>query len=201
MEHKDVPVAHVKAGQEGRFSALAAVWDVVDRVGDAMRAGAFTETLRRWRESGKRIPIVWSHKTDSPETVIGSADPNDVRETTSGLLVNGALDIDDSPTAKRVWQLLKSGAVSGWSFGYLTNRERRGDDGVNNVLEVELLELGPTVSPANPATATIGVKGLTDVPELAGSVAGKSAAELRSEFDELIGRKETGPIHVATFEA
>ena len=135
----------------------------MDRVGDRLRPGSFTQTLRDWRASGKRLPVVWSRQTSTPDSVIGSADPNEVRETTAGLRVDGQLDIGESSVAKRAWELLKSGAVSSWSFGYIPTKQKRGRDGVNDVFEVELLEVGPTLSPANPATATIGVKDLSAV--------------------------------------
>jgi HK97 family phage prohead protease len=126
VRHNDDVPAQVKAaGDEGRFSALVSVFDVIDRAGDRMMAGSFSETLRRWRESAKRIPIVWSHQTDSPDTVIGSADPNDVRETTSGLRVDGVLDIADSSLARRAFELLKNGTISGWSFGYIPKKQKR----------------------------------------------------------------------------
>ena len=83
MRHKHVPVTRAKAESERRFSALAAVFEVVDRVGD-----------------GKRNPGVRSHKTDSPDSIIGSADPNEVGETTSGLQVDGQLYIEESRTAR-----------------------------------------------------------------------------------------------------
>ena len=195
-KHKQVP-AEVKAGDEGHFSALAAVFDVVDRVGDRMMYGSFTETLRRWRESGKRIPIVWSHKTDDPNAVIGSADPNDVRETTRGLQVDGRLDIDSSSTARRVYDLLKSNAVGGWSFGYVVKKQRQ-RNGANEVSEVELLEVGPTVSPAHPMTATLAVKSAEAESDVA---AVKSAAELRAELETLSkGVDLRPPAQVRRFE-
>jgi HK97 family phage prohead protease len=177
-----------------------------------MMPGSFTKTLKKWRDSRKRIPIVWSHKTDSPDTVIGSADPNEVRETTSGLQVDGVLDIHESSLAKRAWQLLKSGAVSGWSFGYVVKDQKRGRDGVNEIFEVELLELGPTVSPANEATATLGVKEFADeFDEIAKALAagvsppdsphvgvkGMSDEELSDYFNEYRPKKKsTAPIRV-----
>jgi HK97 family phage prohead protease len=201
MRKTQVPV-EVKATEgEGRFTALAAVFDVLDTVGDIMKPGSFTETLRKWRESGKRIPIVWSHKTDTPDMVIGSADPDDVTETTSGLLVEGKLDIEESSGARRVWQLLKSGAVSGWSFGYITKKQRRQRD-ANNIYEVELLELGPTVNPANAATATIGVKGIEEDEPASDAELREKAVSLGVIADEKVAaqHKSQGPIHIARFE-
>jgi HK97 family phage prohead protease len=160
MDHIEVAVKQVEAEGEGRFRALVAVFDNIDRVNDRMRKGAFRESLRKWRDADRRIPVIWSHKADSPDSVIGSASPFDVSETSDGLVVEGQLDVGESSLARRAWQLLKSGAVSGWSFGYLTKREKRDKRGINELLEVELLEIGPTVTPANLATATLGVKGL-----------------------------------------
>ena len=204
MRRKDDVPVQVKAadGHEGRFSALVSVWDVVDRVGDRMMAGSFTETLRKWRDRGKRIPVVWSHQTDSPDTVIGSADPQDVRETTSGLQVDGILDIADNPLARRAFELLKNGTVTGWSFGYIPKKQRR-RNGANEVHEVDLLELGPTVSPVNAATATLGVKGFDeDGHEEPNDLARLSDAELRARSEAAIAgvTKADKPIQIVTFE-
>lgn len=204
MRHNDVPVQVKAAGDEGRFSALAAVWDVIDRVGDRMMAGSFTETLRKWRESGKRIPVVWSHQTDSPDTVIGSADPNDVRETTNGLQVDGVLDIGDSPLARRAFELLKNGTISGWSFGYIPKKQRR-RNGANEVHEVDLLELGPTVNPVNAATATLGVKGLgeaNDGPDLEDMTDDELRRYSEALIEPILKAKavDRGPVELVSFD-
>ena len=93
---------------EGVFEALVSTYDV-DRVRDRVVPGAFAASLDAWRRSGKRIPVVWSHEVHNPSLVIGSADPHASRETSSGLLLSGKLNIDNSASAHDVYDLLADG--------------------------------------------------------------------------------------------
>jgi Caudovirus prohead serine protease len=61
--------------------------------------------------------------------------------------------------------LLKSRRVRQWSFAYDVIKERTADDGVNELIELDLIEIGPTLKGANPMTDTIDVKGDQLVPE------------------------------------
>lgn len=62
-------------------------------------------------------------------SILGSAHPENVRETSRGLLVQGRLDMEDNPTAAQVHRLMKRGNLTGWSFGYEVKDSRRGKKG------------------------------------------------------------------------
>jgi HK97 family phage prohead protease len=110
---------------EGDFSAIVACFGgEPDRQGDVIYRGAFTASLARWRASGQKIPVVWSHQADDPAMVIGSADPAKSHETSEGLLLVGKLNIYSSPTAANVRDLLKHGSISGWSFAFKIESSR-----------------------------------------------------------------------------
>lgn len=71
----------------------------------------------------------------------------------------------DTEEGRKAFRLLKSGAVRQWSFAYNTIDSRRASDGANELLELDLLEVGPTLVGCNPDTRTLAVKGaLLDVP-------------------------------------
>jgi HK97 family phage prohead protease len=144
---------------EGTVEALVATWDL-DRVRDRIRPGAFAKSLDAWRRSRKRIPLVWSHETKNPSMVIGSADPHASRETDRGLLLSGRLNIDSSAAADHVYDLLASGTVSDWSFGYQIERQQKMAGGITELIQLDLLEAGPCVAGANRMTETLSVKGL-----------------------------------------
>lgn len=166
MEHLTLKATTtVDAGVDtGEFSALVAAFNNVDRGGDVIRPGAFKNTLARWRSSGKRIPVVWSHQSSDPSKVIGDVDPADAYETDKGLVVNGQLDLSSS-TAREVLRLLKSGDVSGWSFGYAVPPDgQRVVDGNTEITEIDLLELGPTPIPMNDEARTLAAKSTDDDP-------------------------------------
>ena len=122
----------------------------VDLVGDRMVKGAFAKTLDQWRSSGDPIPVILSHEWADPFALIGKADPRAVMETDVGLVVQGQLDLDN-PTAIQVHKLMKDRLLKGWSFGYTVadGGEKKAEDGVNEVSEVELIEVGPTLRGAN----------------------------------------------------
>jgi HK97 family phage prohead protease len=155
--HKTV-AADTLVRPEGVFEAVVATYDV-DRANDRIVPGAFDVSLTRWRQSGKQIPIVWSHESGNPAMVVGSADPMASRETSAGLVLSGKLNIDNSAVADHVYDLLADGSIDDWSFGYTVQRERKAAGGITELLQVDLLEAGPCVAGCNPATHTVSVKG------------------------------------------
>ena len=144
-------------GDKGHFQALVSVFGNVDVVGDRVLPGAFAKSLTRWQERGDPIPIIWSHEWGNPQAHIGAADPNDVVETEDGLVVKGRLDLDN-PFAAQVFRLLKERRVREFSFGYSIEAERPGKDGANELVDLDLIEAGPTLKGANPNTELLAVK-------------------------------------------
>lgn len=152
---------------EGTFEALVSIFGNVDLQGDRVMPGAFGKSLEAWRASGDPIPILWSHNWGDPYAHIGYADPKDVSEVMpgkagrhpGGLLVKGHLDVE-KPFAKQVYDLLAGRRVKEFSFSYdvPAGGERRGKDGANELLVLDIIEVGPTLKGANPETLSLGVK-------------------------------------------
>ena len=110
-----------------RFAGYAAVFGVPDRGGDVVRAGAFG--------AAATVPLLWQHG-GAP---VGVAD---VREDARGLRVLGAVD------APGLAALVRSGAVTGLSFGFRAIAVERG---VWRVLaRVELIEVSLVRRPMQP---------------------------------------------------
>lgn len=144
--------------EKGKFEALVSVFGNVDVQGDRVVDGAFTKSIESWRASGAPIPIIWSHNWGDPNAHIGSADPNDVVEVKGrGLQVGGTIDLDN-PFAAQVYRLVKERRVKEFSFGYEVVKERKAKDGANELLELRLIEAGPTLKGANPNTELLAVK-------------------------------------------
>lgn len=180
--------AEVKAlpddgGQTGRFSALVSVFGNVDLQGDRVVPGAFTKSLEMWRASGDPIPVIFSHDW-SPFGIIGSADPHDVMETERGLEMTGTLDVATNPQAAQVHSLMKRRIVKEFSFGYNVVKEKMAKDSANDLIEVGLIEAGPTLKGANPATELVGVK--TPIEEVAAidTTSGSKAGRVISSKNE-----------------
>ena len=103
--------------------------------------------------------MILSHSWDDPMTHIGAADPHQVVETDRGLEVRGRLDVSDNPIARQVHKLMKERRLTGWSFGYTVpegGQARR--DGANEISEIDLIEVGPTLRGANAEAQLQAVK-------------------------------------------
>lgn len=155
---------------DGTFEAVVAVFGNVDLGGDRIAPGAFTKSLARWDESGDPIPVIWSHQWDDPFNHIGEVTaarelypgddrlPEGIRDL-GGLWVRGRLDMEE-PKARQAWKLLKKRRTREFSFAYdvMPDGERRASDGVNDLVELDLIEVGPTLKGMNPATQLLDVK-------------------------------------------
>lgn len=171
----------------GAFEAIVSVYGTIDLQGDVTMPGAHTKSIEKWRQSGDPIPVIWSHAWSDPEAHIGWVDPNDMHEVikgeksgdrrvTGGLYVKGHIDMD-KPFARHVYDLLKQRRVREWSWAYDVVRERKASDGANELLEVNIFEIGPTLKGAHPDTLTLAVKADTNTKE------STAARTLRNHMD------------------
>ncbi|RBQ00063.1 HK97 family phage prohead protease [Bifidobacterium xylocopae] len=144
---------------DGRFSALVSVFGNVDSLGEVVMPGAFTETLSKWKASGDPIPVVWSHDWRNPMSHIGEV--LEAKETDMGLEVTAQLDMTN-PTAVQVFKLLKDRRVKEFSYSGVESDFNvvAGPDGdpIYQVGKVDLIELGPCMKGANPATVLLSTK-------------------------------------------
>lgn len=144
-------------GGEGIIEALVATYDL-DSGGDRIVPGAFEKTLSEWKESGTSIPFIWSHMHDDLDAYLG--DVLDAKETDDGLWVKAQIDLDDD-RSRKAYKLLKGGRVRNYSFAYevLDSEEK---DGVNELKQLKLFEVGPTLIGMNQQTRTLVVKAMRD---------------------------------------
>ena len=165
---RSAATAHgLKAGDEpGTFEAIVSVFGNVDFQNDRINPGAFAGSLERWKASGDPIPVIWSHQwddldahvgavVDAKELLPGDASlPPELAEF-GGLWTKFSIDAGDGPedaAARKVATLLSERRVKEFSFAYDVLDEHRGNDGVNELDELDVLEVGPTLKGANPAT-------------------------------------------------
>lgn len=159
MENLLLKAATTATTDRGEFTAIAAAYSV-DRVKDRIIPGAFKNTIDRWRQSGKQIPLHWNHEGD-PKSIIGSVDPASMRETDSGLYVEGKLDLADSEIAREAWRSMKNGSMS-LSFGYVVDKARKATGGITELLQIDLFEVSIVPAPANADTRVLSIKSLVD---------------------------------------
>lgn len=135
------------SGEQVRFAGYAARFDRLDNGGDVVRPGAFKTAL----ESGRRIPLLWQHKTGVP---VGHVEA--VSEDGRGLRVIGSINAQGR--GRDIAQLVKARALDGLSFGYRVRKSRR-LDGVRELLSVDLIEVSLVTNPMQPLARIHAVQG------------------------------------------
>jgi len=147
----------------GVIEAYASTWDC-DSVGDKVVPGAFAKTLQNWNDSGRKIPLLWSHDFRDPFSFIGSVD--EAKETADGLYIKAHFDLDgNNPTADQVYRLTKGGRINQLSFQYQVKDSeyvgdtKEADDGTQVLLkELDLFEVTLCHLGANQATRVLAIK-------------------------------------------
>jgi hypothetical protein len=194
--HKQVEASTEATTDEGRFVALASTYST-DRGGDRVQPGAFADTIRRWKASGRMLPLHWDH-AGQPEDIVGYVNPVSMKETADGLRIEAQLDLEESNKAREIWRLVRANSV-GLSFGYLVTNERQGADGVRELHDIDLFEVSLTPAPMNPDARILSWKAVTD----------RDVAAIKAVWDDnrhLLGTskpartKSSKPITVKRFE-
>jgi HK97 family phage prohead protease len=138
------------------FKGYAAVFGNVDRVGEIVMRGAFTESLKSFSEDNP-IPIYWNHQKNLPP--IGTAT---AWEDDHGLAFDGVLF--DTTLGKDVAVPMRRKAIKKMSFGYayLPTDTKKSANGLE-LHKLSLIEISPVNSPANPLAEINSVKGIEDL--------------------------------------
>jgi len=190
---------------DGIFEAYVSVFGNVDHHGDRIVPGAFAASIDRWKASGDPVPVIFSHQWDNLDAHIGSVldleehHPGDPRLAGTGLEEHGGLwarfEVElDEDFAARVAKKMTKRTVREFSFAYDVLDEARGSDGVNELRELDVLEVGPTLKGANPATVLLS-KTLGDGWETLGE--GELLDRLAVAVDE---HRAKARVEVSTFE-
>lgn len=175
LEIRSRGAAQIKADSKaGRFEAVVSVFGNVDSYGDRMMKGAFVKSLS---ERGFP-PIIWTHTWDDPPIgVTEEAEEVEGIELLDGRKVDGLrllyqLFVDDNARAKEVDAAQRTlggdgkPALREYSFAYYTKDELTLDDDefepldarhVRDLLEVDIIEAGPTLLGANDQTGPVAL--------------------------------------------
>jgi HK97 family phage major capsid protein len=131
----------------GEITGTAWPFGSADRVGDVIEKGAFTGPAT--------MPMLFSH---DQAQVIGVWD--EVTESEAGLTVKGRLLVDDVERAREVRAMVKAGAVSGLSIGFVTKDAKRHAKG-RTISALELHEISIVAVPAHPGARITSIKSVT----------------------------------------
>ena len=143
----------------GIIEGYASTWDKVpDAYGDIVRKGAFVDCLDRLEKEGKSLPFIWSHKLDDLDSYLGTV--TQIYEDDKGLFFHA--ELDDTPEAKRVRELFKTGRLSKFSFAYniLDEGPVTLENGVkaNELRKLDIFEITACLIPANSFAEVTDVK-------------------------------------------
>lgn len=153
MNYKSISVQYKDEGN-GSIEGYASTWvREPDSYGDICREGCFKNSLENRWDGGKNIPLLWAHKMDDLNAYVGIAT---AQEDETGLFFHA--DFNDSPEAKKIRELYKSGTLNSFSFAYDTIDSGLVtlEDGrkANELRELDIFEISCVLVPAN-ATAVV----------------------------------------------
>lgn len=145
----------VKAvNDDGTFSGYGSVFDIVDSYKEIVVPGAFTKSLSKLADTGRKLPILWQHRAGEP---IGAW--TYLKEDDRGLLCDGELWIGDSQYAKTAYRGMQSRAITGLSIGYrIVSSSFNEKTGIRILNEVDLVEVSIVTMPANDEARIESVK-------------------------------------------
>lgn len=169
--------------ENGIISGYAATWiREPDSYGDVIAKGAFTECLKKIKDEGKVLPLLWNHDSYDINSYIGTV--VDLEEDDHGLKFTASFD--DTKEAQRARELALTGRVVKFSFAYdvVDQASIQLEDGrdANELRKLNIHEVSLVMYPANPDTGIIDVKSA----EKAGRRNSKADEEALKEVVELL---------------
>lgn len=152
----------------GTITGIAWPFGTPDRVGDLIEKGAFAGVATP-------IPMLFGHDPNQPVGVWESAS-----ETDQGLTVKGRLLIDDVARAREVRALVREGAVTGLSIGFVTRKAAPRRGGGRNISALDLIEISIVSVPSHPRARVTAAKSASTAIAIAEAI-NRAASALRSE--------------------
>jgi hypothetical protein len=145
----------------GVFHGYGSVFNVEDSYGDVVVPGAFADSLAAQKAAGRMPAMLWQHRSAEPLGVYTA-----MAEDGLGLKVEGQLALTTVRGAE-AHALLKMGALSGLSIGYMPREENYDKvTGINTLKKVDLWEVSLVTFPANDAARVQGVKSIELIEDL-----------------------------------
>lgn len=131
---------------DGTLEGLAWPFNVPDRIGDTIEPGAFKSTRLP-------LPMLFGHDQNEP---LGTW--TEATEDAEGLKLKGRLLVEDVARAREVRSLIRAGAVTGISIGFLTRKATSRKGGGRTITDLELLEASIVAIPMHPDARVTAAK-------------------------------------------
>lgn len=156
--------ASVTVDDAGAIVGMAWPFGSPDRMGDEIMPGSF-------KAAKGPLPMLAFHRPDDPVGVWET-----VSETPKGLVVSGRLLVDDLARAREVRALVKSGAVTGLSIGFIPRKAEARRDGGRTIRALELVEISLVSVPAHPGAKVTSAKDAAEAIRIAEAINRATAA-------------------------
>lgn len=145
----------------GKFSGYASVFGDLDSYRDIVMPGAFKDSLARYEQQNRKVPVLWQHRSGEP---IGAYER--IEEDNVGLYVEGQLELEVQ-RAREAYALMKAKVISGISIGYVTDKDEYDPKtDIRKLYAVDLYEASIVTFPALDSARVSNVKSLPDVMTL-----------------------------------
>lgn len=144
----------LKAANDGySIEGYGSVFGVVDSYREVVQPGAFKESLAEIKAKGRKLPMLWQHRSGEP---IGVWD--EMTEDSRGLYLKGSL-IKGVQTAEEARLRAIAGAVTGLSIGYWVREDSHDQvERVTYLKRLDLVETSLVTFPANDESRVEAVK-------------------------------------------
>lgn len=163
------------------IEGFAATFGNIDREGDIIAKGAFTNTLTK-----RKPKLLNQHRMDQ---LVGVIDM--IAEVEEGLFIKGRMPKANSMVMDML-PLLKMGALGDFSIGFNVVDSDTAHDGTRTLKELDLWEVSLVTIPANEKAKVTSVKKM-DIKDSDEKIIDAEAAEsinTRTEFEQML--KKTG---------
>lgn len=149
----------------GAVEALAWPFGSPDRIGDVIEKGAFASAKLP-------IPMLFGHDQNEPLGVWTEG-----VEAEDGLRLKGRMLVDEVTRAREVRALVKAGAVTGISIGFITRKAISRKGGGRTIKELELLEASFVAIPMHPGARVTSAKDAVTALAIAAAI-NRAAAQI-----------------------
>lgn len=152
-ETRDFSLSLRATGDEGIIEGFGSVFGQEDSYGDVVVPGAFAASLAEHRAAKTMPAMLWQHRQDQPIGVW-----EEMEEDQRGLRVKGRLAMDVA-AAREAYALVKVGAISGLSIGFMTKEDDYDPKtNIRTVRAVDLWEVSLVTFPAAKSARVTRIK-------------------------------------------
>jgi uncharacterized protein len=158
---RDFAFSVKEISETGSFSGYGSVFGVVDSYGEIVAKGAFKDSLESHKSKGTMPAMLWQHRSSEPMGVFTKMEEDSV-----GLYLEGNIAMKTQRGAE-AYELLKMGAITGLSIGFVPRNETRDKvTGITTLTAVDLWETSLVTFPANDAARVQGVKSIELISDI-----------------------------------